>query len=51
LDAKLFKKTFPLICDECGEFAHTAHDFCNKCGAEALRKATKEDYKNHQNSK
>ncbi|MFX1310130.1 MAG: hypothetical protein ACFE9M_08700 [Promethearchaeota archaeon] len=47
MDAKLFKKTFPFICDKCGEFSHTEMAFCDKCGAESLRKATKEDYKNH----
>ena len=51
LDAKLFKKTFLFICNDCGEFAHTVYEFCDKCGAEGLRKATKEDYKNHNNSK
>jgi len=49
LDAKLFKKTFLFICNDCGEFMHTKHQFCDKCGAEALRKANKEDYKNHNN--
>ena len=48
MDAKLFKKTFLFICDKCGEFTHTKHEFCGKCGAEALRKAKKEDYKNHE---
>jgi rRNA maturation endonuclease Nob1 len=47
MDAKLFKRTFPFVCNDCGEFAHTEHAFCDKCGAQALRKAKKEDYKNH----
>ena len=47
MEVKLFKRTFPFICNDCGEFAHTAHEFCGKCGAEGLRKATKADYKNH----
>ncbi|MFX1364271.1 MAG: hypothetical protein ACFFCE_03755 [Promethearchaeota archaeon] len=51
MDVKLFKKTFPFICDKCGEFAHTNHEYCDKCGAEGLRKANKEDYKNQKNSK
>ena len=51
LDIKLFKKTFPYICNECGEFAHTQHKYCDKCGAEALRKALKEDYEKRQSSK
>ena len=41
---KLFKKTYPLVCNACGEFAHTDLEFCDKCGEKALRKATKEDY-------
>ncbi|MFX1417725.1 MAG: hypothetical protein ACFE9N_02265 [Promethearchaeota archaeon] len=51
MDPKLFKKTFTLICDACGAFAHTQQSTCDKCGEEALRKATKEDYKNRLNSK
>ncbi|UCD01572.1 MAG: hypothetical protein JSV23_00675 [Promethearchaeota archaeon] len=52
MDLKLFKKSFPFICNECNEFAHTEFDFCDKCGAEgALRIANKGDYKNHKNSK
>jgi len=47
LDAKLFKRTFPYVCGSCGEFSHTEMQFCDKCGAESLRKATKTDYKNH----
>jgi len=47
MDAKLFKKTFPFVCGECGEFMHTKHVYCEKCGAESLRKASKLDYKNH----
>jgi rRNA maturation endonuclease Nob1 len=48
MDIKLFKKSFPYICDKCGKFAHTEFDYCDKCGAEnSLRKATKQDYKKH----
>ncbi|MFW9900043.1 MAG: hypothetical protein ACFFDY_02000 [Candidatus Thorarchaeota archaeon] len=47
MDAKLFKRTYPFICDKCGEFAHTNHEFCGSCGERALRKAKREDYKNH----
>jgi len=48
LDYKLFKKTYPYVCDKCGEFAHTMYDFCDKCGAsDTLRKADKEDYKDY----
>ena len=46
VDSKLFKRTYPYICDKCGEFAHTQHEYCDKCGAEnSLRNAEKEDYK------
>ncbi|MHA1885171.1 MAG: hypothetical protein ACW96S_08985 [Promethearchaeota archaeon] len=49
MDTKLFKKTYPFICNSCGEFAHTEYEFCDKCGVEnSLRKANKKDYKNHQ---
>jgi hypothetical protein len=44
---KTFKKTFKLICDSCGEFTHTDTQYCEKCGAEAVRPATKEDYEKH----
>ncbi|NVM36112.1 MAG: hypothetical protein HWN81_10990 [Candidatus Lokiarchaeota archaeon] len=50
MDAKLFKKTFRFVCNDCGEFSHTEYEFCDKCGATHLRKATKEDFKNHKNS-
>lgn len=45
---KTFKKTFILICDECGKFAHTKMEYCENCGAQAIRKATKEDYKRYE---
>ncbi|MFW9942209.1 MAG: hypothetical protein ACFFFT_14315 [Candidatus Thorarchaeota archaeon] len=52
MDYKLFKKTYPFVCDKCGEFAHTKYDFCDKCGAEdTLRKALKEDYINYKKKK
>lgn len=44
MDKKIFKKTFKFVCDECGEFAHTETEYCEKCGVKALRKATNEDY-------
>ncbi len=47
MDMKTFKKTFKLICDSCGEFTHTDTQYCEKCGAEAIRPATKEDYEKH----
>ena len=44
MDLKLFKKTFKFVCNECGEFGHTQTEYCEKCGAMAMRKATNEDY-------
>ena len=51
MNENLFKVTYPYICSNCGAFAHTIYEFCEKCGEPALRKAKKEDYKNHKNSK
>ncbi|MFX0021761.1 MAG: hypothetical protein ACFE9S_05510 [Candidatus Hermodarchaeota archaeon] len=48
MDMKTFKKTFKLICGSCGEFTHTDTQYCEKCGAEAIRTATKEDYEKHE---
>ena len=45
---KRFKETYKLICDECGEFLHTKMEFCEKCGATAMRKATNEDYSKYE---
>jgi len=44
---KTFKKTFKFICDSCGEFLHADSQYCEKCGAETVRLATKEDYEKH----
>jgi len=46
---KTFKKTYKFICDECGEFAYTEMEYCERCGKKTLRKATKEDYANYEN--
>ncbi|MFX0040331.1 MAG: hypothetical protein ACFFCY_08100 [Promethearchaeota archaeon] len=48
MDKKMFKKTYKLICDSCGEFTHSSTQYCEKCGSEAIRKATKEDYAAHE---
>ena len=48
MDKKTFKKTFTFVCDECGEFAHTETEYCEKCGGQALRKAINEDYTRHE---
>jgi len=48
MDTKLFKRTYPYICNKCGEFAHTKQEYCDKCGAtDSLTKAEKVDYKNY----
>jgi len=44
MDMRLFKKTFKFICGECENFSTTQTDYCEKCGANAVRKATNEDY-------
>lgn len=44
MDKKTFKMTFKFVCNECGEFAYTNLEYCEKCGEKALRKATNEDY-------
>lgn len=42
---KIFQKTFPYICNDCGEFTYNQYEFCEKCGAEnSVRKAMIEDY-------
>lgn len=45
---KFFKKTYKFICSECGEFAHTEREYCENCGEQALRKATKDDYEKYE---
>jgi len=47
MEHKWFRKSYPFICDECGEFLHTEYEICEICGAPALRKATKADYIEH----
>jgi len=44
MDMKVFKKTFKFICGECGNFSTTQTEYCEKCGANAVRQATHEDY-------
>jgi uncharacterized OB-fold protein len=47
MDKKLFKKTYEFICSECGEFAHTMNEYCERCGTRGtLHKAHKSDYEN-----
>lgn len=47
MDKKLFRKTYPFICVECGEFTHTKREYCEKCGAkDTINKASKDRYDN-----
>jgi len=40
-----FKKSFPYICNSCGEFTHTFAEYCEKCGTKgSLREAKNIDY-------
>ena len=41
---KDFKKTYKLICDECGAFMPDYIEYCENCGKKALRRAINEDY-------
>jgi uncharacterized OB-fold protein len=43
---KLWKKTFPYMCNSCGAFLHTRAKMCERCGKEdSLKPITKLDYK------
>ncbi|MGB5910136.1 MAG: hypothetical protein WBH31_02965 [Promethearchaeia archaeon] len=45
MDMKAFKRSYKYICEKCGKFSHIRRGYCIICGAQALRKATKDDYK------
>ncbi len=46
---KLFKKSFPLICTQCGKLSNMPRVYCEKCGeTDTLREVTKEDHKKYQ---
>ena len=47
---KSFKKTFKIVCDECGDFTASDTEYCEKCGAKAMRQATSEDYSRYEKS-
>jgi rRNA maturation protein Nop10 len=51
LDLETFRRTFPFVCDECGEFTYTILEHCQKCGLQTVRKATSADYKNYAKEK
>ena len=42
---KTFKRNYKYTCEKCGKFSLIRRDYCRICGAQALRKATKDDYK------
>lgn len=42
---KTFKRSYKYTCEKCGKFSRIRRDYCRLCGAQALRKATKDDYK------
>jgi rRNA maturation endonuclease Nob1 len=49
VDQKLYKKTYPYICSNCGKFTHSKREFCESCGKKgAILNATKQDYKKAQ---
>ena len=46
MNNKDFRKTYPYICSECGEFNHSLREYCENCGAQnSLISAKKADYK------
>lgn len=46
IDWKLFKRTYPYICDECGYLHWDYRTICEGCGSKnTLRKISKKDWK------
>ena len=45
LKMKMFKITFKYICEGCGKYFRIKREHCMNCGAKALRKAKKNDYR------
>lgn len=46
LGKKLWKQTFPFICDECFALHSNKREFCSHCGLkDSLRSTTRSDYK------
>ena len=42
---KLFKESFPCVCNKCGALANMEREYCEVCGAQNSHKdVTKEDY-------
>ena len=45
---KLFKKSFPTVCTECGSLSNMTREYCEVCGVkDSFREITKEDWKMH----
>ena len=42
---KTFKRNYKYTCEKCGKFSRIRRDYCRVCGAQTLRKATKDDYR------
>lgn len=42
---KTFKITYKYTCEKCGTLSRKRREYCRVCGAQALRKATKNDYR------
>jgi len=46
---KTFRKSYPYICTNCGEFSNMEREYCEQCGKkDSLRDINKEDYETHQ---
>lgn len=42
---KIFSKSFPYVCNKCGDVSNSKREFCEVCGtAGNYRDITKEDY-------
>lgn len=47
---KVFRMSFPHVCNKCGALANMEREYCEVCGAQdSLRKVTKEDYEKYLN--
>ncbi len=42
---KLFRISFPCVCNKCGVLSNEEREYCENCGAQdSFRNVTKEDY-------
>ena len=47
---KIFRISFPHVCEKCGALANMEREYCESCGTQnSLREVTKEDYNNYLN--